>query len=181
MTKKELQEIEEKARDYGLKDFKSMNPKTIPIRQWVRNKCIFGCWRYGCWGTCPPELPSIPECARFFQEYRGGLFIHFAEKLKDPEMRHAWSRKAQKNLVALEREVFLSGYYKAFVFPPATCCLCDACKGPKKACRHPHEARPNLEGFGVDVYATAWKMGYPVQVLKGYKEEMNRFALLLVE
>jgi hypothetical protein len=42
-------------------------------------------------------------------------------------------------------------------------------------------SRPTLEAFGMDVYATAHKMGYPIQVVKGYEEETNRFGLLLVE
>jgi hypothetical protein len=42
-------------------------------------------------------------------------------------------------------------------------------------------SRPTLEAFGVDVYATAHKMGYPLQVVKGYEEETNRFGLVLVE
>jgi len=81
----------------------------------------------------------------------------------------------------LEREVFLSGFYKVFAFTAAPCNLCELCKNTKRECRNPSVARPTLEAFGVDVYATARRMGYPLQVVKGYEEETNRFGLLLVE
>jgi len=87
----------------------------------------------------------------------------------------------QKKAVALEREVFLADFPKAFVFPPAPCRLCNPCPGKKRECKQPYTARPTLEAFAVDVYSTARKMGYPIHVLKGYDEETNRFGLLLVE
>ncbi len=96
-------------------------------------------------------------------------------------MRHPWGREINKKMLDLEKEVFLSGFYKAFVFPANPCRICERCKESKPECRNPGIARPTLEGFCVDVYATARKMRYPIQVLKGYKEEMNRFGLLLVE
>jgi predicted metal-binding protein len=86
-----------------------------------------------------------------------------------------------KKAFALEREVFLSGFYKAFTFTAAPCNLCEECKNTRRECRNPLVSRPTLEAFGVDVYATARKLGYPLQVVKGYKEDTNRFGLLLVE
>jgi len=87
----------------------------------------------------------------------------------------------QKKAVALEREVFLADFPKAFVFPPAPCDLCADCPGNKRECKQPRTARPSLEAFSVDVYSTVRKVGYPIHVLKGYREEMNRFGLLLIQ
>jgi predicted metal-binding protein len=84
-------------------------------------------------------------------------------------------------VLALERKAFLSGDYKAFAFPTAPCNLCNDCKNTKRECRNPFVSRPKLGVFGVDVYATALKMRDPLQVVKGYKGETNRFGLLLVE
>jgi predicted metal-binding protein len=84
-------------------------------------------------------------------------------------------------VLALERDVFLSGFYKAFAFTAAPCNLCEQCTNTKGGCRHPLMSRPTLEAFGVDVYATARKMGYRIQVVKAYEEVTNRFGLLLVE
>jgi predicted metal-binding protein len=84
--------------------------------------------------------------------------------------------------VALEREVFLADYPKAFVFPPGgPCRVCASCSANRSACKNPDAARPSLEAFAVDVYSTARKAGYQIHVLKEFHEQMNRFGLLLVE
>ena len=181
MTKAAQRRIEKMARSHDLKDYKWIQPKSIIIGQWVRLKCTYGCPSYGQKGCCPPEVPSVVDCERFFKEYKAGLLFHFAKKFKKPQLRVPWSRELNQRMLDLEKEVFLSGFYKAFVFPHAPCRLCDTCKGTKRECRQPYWARPTLEAFGVDVYATARKRGYPIQVLKGYEQEMNRFGLLLVE
>ncbi len=174
-------QIEKLAIVQGLKDFKWMNPNSIILGHWVRMKCSYGCPGYGKRKTCPPYVPSVEECVKFFREYKLGLLFHFAKKFKDPEMRHPWSKDMNQRMLDLEREVFLSGYQKTFVFPQSTCRLCKTCTGTAEGCRQPSLSRPTLEAFGVDVYSTARKMGYPIQVVKNYKEEMNRYGLLLVE
>jgi hypothetical protein len=35
--------------------------------------------------------------------------------------------------------------------------------------------------MGIDVFSTVAKFGFPLQVLSGYEEEMNRYAFLLIE
>lgn len=42
-------------------------------------------------------------------------------------------------------------------------------------------ARPTLEAYWVDVFTTARKFGYPIEVLKNTSRETNRYGLLLVE
>jgi len=181
MTKTTVTRIEKMAKAHGIDDFKWIYPKSIITQQWVRAKCLYGCRQFGHKACCPPEVPSVAECREFFTEFRWGLFFHFTKKFESPEMRFLWAREVNRKVLALEREVFLSGFYKAFVFNAATCYLCDSCQSSKRECRFPYVSRPTLEAFSVDVYATARKMGYPIQVLKGYDEEMNRFGLLLIE
>jgi len=173
--------VEKLAIDHGLEDFKWIDPGSIILGQWVRMKCNFGCPGYGKRKSCPPYVPSVEECQKFFKEYRQGLLFHFGVKFKDPEMRHPWSQNVNKKMLDLERAVFLAGYHKAFVFPQAPCRACKNCKEAGIECRHPNLPRPTLESFGVDVYGTARMMGYPIQVVKDYQEEMNRYGLLLVE
>jgi predicted metal-binding protein len=181
MTRDEAKKIEGMARAHGLEDFKWIQPKSIITGYWVRAKCHYGCPSYGKKACCPPELPSFSECQKFFTEYQSGLLFHLSIRLRKPEMRLPWGRKVNKKMIDLEKEVFLSGFYKAFIFPANPCRICEQCKKSKQECLHPDIARPTLEGFCVDVYATARKMGYPIQVLKGYGDEMNRFGILLVE
>lgn len=181
MQQSAKKKLEEMARSHDLMDFKWVNPKEVVTNHWVRAKCLYGCSRYGKGACCPPEVPPVEECEALFREYRSGLFFHFALKFEKPEMRFPWTREMNKKILDLEKEVFLSGFYKAFVFPAGVCNICKECAGNKRECRQPYQARPTLEAFCVDVYATARKFGYHIQVVKDYQDEMNRFGLLLVE
>ena len=182
MTKAGMKKVEKIAKDHGFKNFKWINPKTVITGEWVRMKCMYGCHAYGKGGCCPPfGVPSVDECRRFFDDYRWGLFFHIALKVKSPEDRYPWGKDMTREGAALERDVFLANFRKAFIFPPSPCRLCANCKGTRKECLQPMIGRPSLEAFAVDVYGTAWKAGFPIQVVKDYSEEMNRYGLLLVE
>ena len=181
MTKGTMTQIEEAAKKHGLNDCKWINPGDVVTGHWVRAKCIFGCPRYGLKACCPPEVPPVAECQALFQEYRQGVFFHLSKRFEDPKMRFSWGREVNKNALLFEREVFLMGFHKAFIFTASPCNLCGECQSRKGECRNPSVARPTLEAYSVDVFTTARKFGYPVEVLKGYEEETNRYGLLLVE
>ena len=144
-------------------------------------KCRFGCGDYGRNASCPPNVPTVPECRRFFDEYESGVIFHFSKTLEDPEQRHAWSRGVNEGLLALERAVFLSGRRKAFLLFMDSCALCPSCAGSRQECARPRSARPTPEGMGVDVFATVHQAGYPLEVLADYGQTMNRYAFLLIE
>jgi predicted metal-binding protein len=51
--------------------------------------------------------------------------------------------------------------------------------GPGKACRRPYEARPSLEGVGIDVIKTAAQAGLPFELPP--KEEIVWSGLILID
>lgn len=155
--------------------------KEIVVSNWVRFKCRFGCLSYGKKGTCPPNVPSIEECREFLLEYEEAAVFHFRKRVDKPEDRVPWSREVNNRLLELEREVFLSGYHKAFLLFMDECRLCDNCIGSREECVDKKRARPSAESLAVDVFATVRKLGYPIDVLGDYSQEMNRYAFLLVE
>jgi len=181
MTRTAAARIEKMADSHGLRDFRWIQPGAIVTGHWVRAKCQYGCPSYGQKACCPPEVPAVSECVNLFKEYKSGLLFHFSRKFKKPEMRFPWFRELNRQVLNLEKEVFLSGFHKAFAFLPAPCRLCSRCRESKRECRQPLASRPTLEAYSVDVFGTARKMGYPIQVLSGYDEEMNRFGALLIE
>jgi predicted metal-binding protein len=168
-------------RRHGFEDFKWFPPKDTVVAAWVRMKCLFGCPDYGKNGACPPNTPSVEECARFFREYERGVIFHFEKKVDKPEDRHAWTKKISLRLIALEREVFLSGMVKAFLLPMDTCQLCKTCPGSRAECKSPLKVRPTPEAMAVDVYSTVLRAGYPIEVLSDYDKAMNRYAFLLID
>jgi len=177
-TKKDLEKLFHK---YGISDFRWLDPQKIVVAEWVRLKCMFGCGEYGKTATCPPNVPSVAECERFFREYRRAVVFHWVKKMPKPEARFAWSRRVGLKLVKLEREVFLSGHEKAFLLSMDSCNFCAECPGSRVTCKKPRLARPTSDAMAVDVYTTVRSLGYPIQVLSRYDQPMNRYAFLLVD
>ena len=173
--------LEKMIRQHGYRDFKWIKPKDIVVAEWVRMKCLFGCKNYGRNASCPPNVPSVAECRRFFDEYTSGVILHFEKRVKKPENRHAWTRGVCAGLLKLERAVFLAGYHKAFLLFMDTCSLCATCPGVRGECRNPASSRPSPEAMAVDVFSTARQHDYRIEVLSDYSQTMNRFAFLLIE
>ena len=173
--------LEKLFEDHGFGDFKWINAADIIVARWVRFRCMFGCPAYGKKGTCPPNVPSIDECRDMIGEYRQAAVFHFEKAVEKPKDRVPWSKDVVSKLVALEREVFLAGYYKTLLISFDSCSFCETCAGNRLECKNPRLARPGADAMGIDVYATVRSVGYPIQVLKDYGDPMNRYAFLLIE
>jgi predicted metal-binding protein len=165
----------------GFKDFRWIDPAHIVTAEWVRMKCLYGCREYGRNAACPPNAPPVDACARFFKEYKRAAVFHFAKTVERPEDRHPWSRKLSLDLLKLEHAVFKAGFVKAFLIFFDSCGICLECPGDRASCKEPKLARPTADALAVDVFSTVRKLGYPVEVLSDYDQEMNRYAFLLVD
>lgn len=176
-----IKELEPLLKTFDCTGYRWIDPKEVVVSHWVRMKCMFGCDSYGRVATCPPNTVSIEEARAILSEYDHGVIIHFAKKLDRPEDRKDWTKELGLLLVKLEQEVFLRGYYKAFLLMLDECRLCSKCPGKRAECKNPVEARPSMEAMVIDVFATVRKFGFPIDVLDSYEREMNRYALLLVD
>jgi predicted metal-binding protein len=177
----DAESFEQLFRAQGYEDFRWIDPQRIVVAQWVRMKCAFGCGEYGTCAACPPNTPPVPECERFFREYARAVVFRFAKTVARPEDRRAWSREVNRKLLDLERAVFLAGCPKAFLLFMDSCHLCETCAPTRGECHHPKLARPAPEAMAVDVFSTVRACGYPIEVLTDYGQEMNRYALLMIE
>ena len=88
--------------------------------------------------------------------------------------------QAKKLAATLERELFLAGFYKAFGMGAGPCRLCDECSFDE-GCTHPRQARPSMEACGIDVFATARKHGFEIDVVRTRKDPQHYFGLVLVD
>lgn len=165
----------------GFPDFRWIDPAEIVVAEWVRMKCLYGCREYGRNAACPPNAPPVDACARFFREYKRGVVFHIAKKVDRPEDRHPWSRKLSLELLKLEQEIFKAGFVKVFLVFFDSCGICLECAGDRTTCKEPKLARPTADALAVDVFRTVRKLGYPIDVLSDYDQEMNRYAFLLLE
>ncbi len=134
----------------------------------MRWKCQFGCGGYGESLTCPPYSPTPEKTKEVLKNYKKDILIHGDEHTEISEI-----------VVKLEKEAFLAGYYKAYGMGAGPCNLCDTCN-VKKPCKNPDEARPSMEGSGIDVFQTARNNGFKIEVLRSPDCKANYFGLLLV-
>lgn len=183
-TQKQLEEIEcleDIFRKHEISDFRWIEASQIVTAQWVRMKCMFGCGDYGQCASCPPNVPSVAECERFFSEYTHAVIFHFQKQMEDPKDRHIWTAEVNKKLLHVERDVFVAGYERAFLLFMDNCHLCKTCPGERTECKQPKQARPTPEAMAVDVFSTVRATGYSIHVLSDYEQPMDRYAFLLVE
>lgn len=158
----------EKAVEYGAASAKIIECKSIITAPWVRMKCQFGCGVYGKSHCCPPRTPTPKETQKVLNGYDNALLIHCQGR-----------GNPSKIVSKLEKEMFLSGFYKALAFGAGPCTICKECN--KEACDHPEKARPSMEACGMDVYATARVNGYPINVLPDKSCTGNYFGLILLD
>jgi predicted metal-binding protein len=142
---------------------------------------MFGCNEYGKNASCPPNVPPIPDCDRFFREYQRAVIIHLEKQVSSQEELRHWVKGIHASLLKMEKEVFLSGYEKAFILLIDSCCLCSKCTPKREQCKNPKQSRPTVEALGVDVYKTARSVGYHIQVKSDLSQVMDRYALFMVE
>jgi predicted metal-binding protein len=177
----EKETLEALFKDHGFVDFKWINAKDIVVAQWVRFRCMFGCRNYGKKWTCPPNVPPIEDCKQMISEYGQAAVFHFEKRVERIEEYSPWSKDVVSRLMKLEREIFLSGYYKTLLLSFTACVLCETCTDSRVECRNPMSVRPGADALGVDVYATVRSIGYPIQVVKDHKDITNRYAFMLIE
>jgi len=149
----------------------------VVTADWVRLKCQFGCDAYGSRLTCPPYSPPPSVTRGMLRQFDRGIFAAFRVSGSDSE--RSMRRKMRRSLVAVERELFLDGYYSAFAMAFGPCNLCPSCHLDGD-CKYPELARPSMEACGIDVYATARNAGFPLTVVRDYDEGCVMCGLVLV-
>jgi predicted metal-binding protein len=142
--------------------------ESVETAPWVRWKCRFGCGGYGSNLMCPPHSPGPEETRKVLDGYKRGVLFE------------APQGRTKEIAAALERELFLAGFYKAIGLGAGPCSLCKTC-ALEDGCRHPYEARPAMEACGIDVFATVRKHGFTIDVVRSHEDGQHYFGLVLVD
>lgn len=172
------------ARPYGIHDVSLLDTSDICVAHWVGLKCKYGCKRYGTSWCCPPETPDPEQMEAVLKEYERAVLLssriingHFYQ---DNSTKRRAQVRAWKGTVALERELFLAGYYKAFGLVSETCILCKQCTYPNE-CLFPEFRRPSVESCSIDVMTTLKKAGKSFYIAHDVKEEYTSYSIILLE
>jgi predicted metal-binding protein len=161
------EELENMALAQGASLARVISPRTVKTARWVRWKCQFGCGVYGSSMVCPPHTPLASQTRRMLDEYQVAVLFESPDG------------KTKRIAASMERELFLAGDYRAFGMGSGPCDLCEVCAFDA-GCRHPHQARPAMEACGIDVFTTARRHGFELNVVRTHREPQHYFGLVLV-
>ena len=116
---------------------------------------------------------------RLLGEFRRGVLLTVGpitgSERSDPE-----SRRLNGVALALERDLFLAGFYKTWTMGAGPCDICDSCSRGAD-CPTPEKARPSMEGCGIDAFTTVRNAGWTIEVVQDEGDEYRFFALVLVD
>jgi predicted metal-binding protein len=167
-SKMPVREIVQAAIELGAKKAKIVSPRRVVTAHWVRWKCCYGCSGYQSNLMCPPYTPLPAETRQMLDQYKRAVLFE------------AGRGQPKKIAVALENKLFLRGFYKAFGMGAGPCKICKECAF-QEGCRKPELARPALESCGIDVFATARRHGFSINVVRDENDAQHYFGLVLID
>ncbi len=174
----------DKGREYGLEEILPLPIGDIRVAHWVQMKCRYGCQRFNQSWCCPPATPPPEKVRALLDEYTQAL-LQVSKQKQHPESHGNSSRKRisqmqyWKGAVALERQLFLEGYYKSFSLVGVCCALCKECAYPAD-CKFPQEKRPSVESFSIDVFGTLERIGRQPDIAQDRTDSVRLYSIILV-
>jgi predicted metal-binding protein len=170
-------------RNYGIERIIPFSSKKIDLAEWVSLKCQFGCSQYNTNWCCPPASPDLAKVRAVLQEYKEALLLIGKRQCKDFYLNNARRRAQQvrswKEVVRIERQLFLAGYDKAIGLVSGACALCRKCTYPG-SCRFPKERRPPIEAFSIDLIGTLKNLGIRTPVAQNTDDTFRYYAIILL-
>ena len=145
---------------------------SIHVADWTDLRCQYGCDHYG-QAHCPPNSPTPQKTRNVLKDFSHALLLE-----GEPP-----GKTFQSQVLNAEREAFLAGFHKAFAYWAGPCVLCTPCAvgATDGTCRNTRDARPSMEGAGIDVFETVKRAGLNLRILRDKGEFVRYFALLLLE
>ncbi len=173
-----LEEYCRRALERGASRARPVPASYVVTAPWVLYKCRFGCGSYDARHLCPPATPTPAETEAVVRCYGRAILVTY-EAVGSSKQR-ALRKKMHRDMLALEREIFLDGFHKALAFVAGPCNLCKTCD-VSKPCRLPGEPRPAMEACGIDVFATFANAGVKLNVVRDESDPYKLCGMILVE
>lgn len=169
---------------YNINEIILLDTSDICVAPWVRLKCKYGCNKYGKSWCCPPETPTPEKMQNILKDYQKALLLcgtlRNGDFYKDNQRKRRIQVNTWKGTLALERRLFLAGYYKAFSLVSENCALCRTCTYPL-ACKFPKDRRPSVESCSIDIFQTLGNINKPLLIAQDVTAEYNCYSLILLE
>jgi len=163
-------------RKYGIDEAMIIYTSKIDVMDWVTLRCKYGCENYSKCYSCPPNSVAPEKMRKILKEYKRGILV--ASKTKDLDAQ----RQFRAALIEMERELFLTKYYKAFALVPCACNTCDKCAvHDGKGCRNPNDSRPCIEGTGIDVFNLVSKYKKSLKPITDKEKPFESYGVILLD
>jgi predicted metal-binding protein len=179
-----ISELGQIGRKYNINEIVPIKTDDICVAPWVRLKCKFGCSKYGKSWCCPPETPDPEKMQIILDGYREALLLCGTIKNCDFYLENQKKRRIQvntwKGTLALERRIFLAGYYKAIGLVSENCALCKTCPYPRE-CKFPQDRRPSVESCSIDIFRTLENINRQFQIAQDVSSEYSCYSIILLE
>ena len=147
------EKVIELAKETGFDTAVRMDPKTIVLRDEVREMCAEGkCKAYGKNWTCPPACGDLDHCRSVVATYSDGVIIQTIGHLEDSMDYETMMDTAQvhkEHFMKLAEQV-MELYPQAICLGAGGCTVCEKCAYPEP-CRFPKKAFSSMEGYGMVV------------------------------
>ncbi len=179
-----LMELDEYARKLGCTQTCLLLAREINIDERIRMKCFTNsCQQYNKNLMCPPLLPSLEEIRRVLDKYTFALLIMFQHSCSIENWKNEFDKAGiwmNETVLKLEKKAFSLGFYMSLGLGSGECKLCDVCaaKEGSRFCNRPGEARPSVEGMGIDVSRLCREADLPMDFVPG---ELSAVGLLLID
>ena len=168
----------------GAKTAKIISARMVVVDERVRLKCeVPRCAKFNQYLTCPPYVMDVATFSRVLSQYEWCLLVQVeAENLDSTDKcsgriagsvlrenlrrHHPYQLKLLNIIERMEAAAFKKGMRFAAGFTGGECVLCERCVDNKMSdpCRHPFQARPAMEGVGIDVVRTSENAGLPIHL-----------------
>lgn len=169
---------------HGIQGIQLIKTSQIVVAQWVRLKCRYGCDQYNTNWCCPPATVTVKEARDILNEYKRALLLWGETDNPHYYRNNSKKRRRQiqfwKGTVAIERELFLLGFHKAFGLTSESCALCKKCVYPEN-CLFPKEKRPSVESFSIDIFQTLNRLGKKAKVAQKIEDHHSYYSIILLE
>lgn len=173
-----MEEYCRRALERGASRARPVPASYVVTAPWVLYKCRFGCGSYDARHLCPPATPTPAETEAVVRCYGRAILVTY-EAVGSSKQR-ALRKKMHRDMLALEREIFLDGFHKALAFVAGPCNLCKTCD-VSKPCKLPGEPRPAMEACGIDVFATFANAGVKLNVVRDESDPYKLCGVILIE
>lgn len=156
-------------RALGFSNVYPIAAKMVQVTDWADQRCRFGCSSYGS-PHCPPNTTTPEKTRKMLADYTQAFLLE-----GEPP-----TGVFQRLVLKAEKLAFKAGFYKAFAYWAGPCSICTTCT-TDGICKRTAEARPSMEGSGIDVFETVKRAGISLKTLDARDEFVKYFGLLLLE